>query len=381
MDVSILVLGTADWNQPIATNQHYVARELSARWDVSYVESMGLRKPELRPSDLKRMLRRIGSGSAGTSFERPTNGINVLRPLVLPIHTGVSRIVNRPLLHRLVSNWIARPGRRLLWTYTPNTYGLERFADATVYHCVDLLGSVPGINAELIAQQERRLAGVGVTAVASSEVVDTHLAAVGFDSRRLWPNVADVEPIAQAVRRGRPRVERAVFAGNLTASKVDFELLEGLLKRGVRLDLAGPVSEGGGSSARAVEKLVAAGATHHGHLDFASLSELYARSTVGLIPYLINEYTVGVNPLKTYEYLAAGLTVVSTRVPAVSAVSGHVTVAAGPEEFLQAVVASTGTPSAESLDVRAELADRHSWTRRGAEARGLVDELMRDRVS
>lgn len=381
MNPSILILGTADWNQSIATNQHYVARELATTWDVTYVESMGLRKPEIRPSDLKRMLRRLGARPSKGETQRASKGIRILRPLVLPVHSGPSRLVNGPLVSHLVREWRAHQGPKLLWTYTPNTYGLERYADAAVYHCVDLLGAVPGIDGQLIARQERRLAKGGVTAVASSEVVEAHLAEVGFNTLHLWPNVADTTPIADAVRSGGSRVARAVFAGNLTSSKVDFTLFAGLLERGVRVELAGPVSEGGGSSAQAVERLVDAGAVHHGHLDFDSLSHLYAESTVGLIPYLMNEYTLGVNPLKTYEYLAAGLRVVSTPVPAVTAVPGHVDVAPNREEFIQAVVSSVGTASEAEIVVRAELADEHSWSRRGTQARDLVSSLMADHVS
>ena len=58
----------------------------------------------------------------------------------------------------------------------------------------------------------------------------------------------------------------------------------------------------------------------------AELAHLYRQCTVGLIPYVVNDYTQGVSPLKTYEYLAAGLCVVSTGVPSVSPVAGDVVV-------------------------------------------------------
>jgi teichuronic acid biosynthesis glycosyltransferase TuaH len=51
--VNVLVLGTAEWNSPIATNQHYVVRELARAHDVRFVESMGLRRPRLDGRDCK----------------------------------------------------------------------------------------------------------------------------------------------------------------------------------------------------------------------------------------------------------------------------------------------------------------------------------------
>ena len=56
----VLVLGTAEWDQAIATNQHYAVRELSEHHDVTYVESMGLRRIEFTWRDA----RRIGVGCA-----------------------------------------------------------------------------------------------------------------------------------------------------------------------------------------------------------------------------------------------------------------------------------------------------------------------------
>ena len=43
----------------------------------------------------------------------------------------------------------------MLWLYTPVTYGLDGHACATVYHCGDLLGTFPGIDAGLIERAER----------------------------------------------------------------------------------------------------------------------------------------------------------------------------------------------------------------------------------
>lgn len=381
MTVSVLILGTADWNQPIATNQHYVARELATEHSVRFVESMGLRRPELRRSDIARIAARIRSGSTARADCRPNRGIDVLRPLTIPFHQGPARVVNRAMLERLTSTWKSSAGTKLLWTYTPNTYGLEQHADGTVYHCVDLLGAVRGIDSDLIAKEEVRLARSGVLAVASSSVVYDHLKSVGFANVRLWSNVADTAPIAAAVARAEKRVERAVFAGNLTSSKVDFDLLGDLLDQGVRVDLAGPVSEGGGSAATQVSALEDKGAVYHGHLGYAALSELYASSTVGMIPYLINQYTTGVNPLKTFEYLAAGLKVVSTAIPAVESRPGHVDIARSREQFSGAVAQSIGVPSSSEIAARTEIADHHSWRRRGRQIHELVSELTANHAS
>lgn len=366
----ILVLGTADWNQAIATNQHYVVRELAREFPVTYTESMGLRRPEFKMRDIKRMARRIGIGSHPDATQnRPVpHGVEVRSPKVLPKHTGLAYRFNEPRVHDLVKDWIDQPEPRLLWTYTPVTYGLERFATAVVYHCVDLLREGPGIDAALIDESESHLASIGAKAIGTSPAVVENLRTRGFTDVEYWPNVADTAVIEAA----RPAVidrasRRVVFAGNLIPAKVDFDLLRAVIDAGYNLQLAGPVADGAGDARDLVDQLVAAGATFHGTLSLPDLARLYWTCEIGLIPYAINTLTRGVSPLKTYEYLAAGLGVVSTPVPSVTGVDGHVLVRA-PQDFIAALdtLAPVGDPS------RMALADDNSWTGRGEAARHLA---------
>lgn len=54
---------------------------------------------------------------------------------------------------------------------------------------------------------------------------------------------------------------------------------------------------------------------------------------VGIIPYELNRFNLGSNPLKLYEYLALAKPVVSTRLPAVEEFAGIVWIADAKEEF------------------------------------------------
>jgi teichuronic acid biosynthesis glycosyltransferase TuaH len=375
----VLVLGTADWDQPIATNQHYVAREIAAEYDVTFSESMGLRRPEIAMRDIRRIwkrLRKPRGGGAVTRRARPSS-LSVVVPMTIPVHTAATRAFNQAALHRTVAGWLSHEGPKVLWTYSPLTYGLEDHAEAVIYHCVDLLGEVPGIPSDLIESQERRLATRADAVIASSDVVRAHLSEVGFTDILLWGNVADTEPIFARSGSGIPREpNRAVFAGNLTTSKVDFDLLRSLVESGVDLHLAGPIGEGGGDAHAAVASLTALGATYHGHLDYESLADLYWSSSVGLIPYQINDYTRGVSPLKTFEYLAAGMAVVSTPVPSVAPRDEVVFVRPAGRSFVEAVQQSLGTPSEDDLTTRFDIARQNSWSVRGVAVRELIGEAL-----
>lgn len=57
--------------------------------------------------------------------------------------------------------------------------------------------------------------------------------------------------------------------------------------------------------------------THINNLPKEELNNYLAQMKVGLIPYVIDDVTVGVYPTKLFEYLAAGVPVISTALPEV----------------------------------------------------------------
>jgi len=379
VSLQILVQGTADWNQPIATNQHYMVNELSKEFSVTFVESLGLRRPELSVRDLRRALRRLRSASSIVLQRRAVpSGVRIVSPKVIPIHRSPWLRLNRLLLARAIHEWRNASSLRIHWSYSPVTYGFESGADVSVYHCVDLYAEFPGIDRSVVFESEQRLARSGALAIGSSEIVVKHLTNQGFARVLYWPNVADVDRI-KASKPTDPANQRSgvIFAGNLSDKKVDFDLLQHLVDKGVELHLAGPVAEGGGNSQKRVNDLVAAGASYHGVLDLDDLAALMHSREVGLIPYRLNAYTAGVSPLKTFEYLAAGLAVVSTEIPAVVPIAEDVFVTNTKSEFEAATQMLSVGVTSQDRERRVMIADAHSWRERGQAARSLVKELSR----
>ncbi|MFC3504751.1 glycosyl transferase family 1 [Micromonospora krabiensis] len=385
---NVLMLGTAEWDSPIATNQHYVARELARSATVTFVESLGLRRPTLRRDDVVRMAARVrrAMGDRETPAQRPRPaGAHVVSPIVLPVHRTPTRPLNRALLRRATADWLASPRPRVLWTFTPVTYGLEEAADVVVYHCVDLLATFPGVDGVAVARGERSLSSRTAVAIATSSAVHEHLVAAGFPRVDLLPNVADVSVFTAASRPAAERRPAVLFSGNLTVHKLDLPLLESVataVRGHGELLLAGPLAAGGGSFDAELRRLEDLGARHLGVLTPAQLAEVAGTCAVGLIPYAINDYTRGVSPLKCFEYLSSGLAVLSTGLPAVTELAGtnpHVTAAAAAE--LPARVPELLQPVGDEIHgARMASAAEHGWEGRGALLRELLSvELNRPR--
>ncbi|MFC4616472.1 glycosyltransferase [Cellulomonas algicola] len=367
----VVVLSTADFDSAVWTNKQHLAVGLARHADVTYVESFGLRAPTVSGADLRRVARRAAGRRGGgqrTAPSRPDR-LRVVSPRVVPFHgAAAARRLNAQLVRRL-----DLPGldEGVLWTFSPMTYGLERRARHVVYHSVDLLHTQPRVPAAALLDAERHLLRVADRVVASSTGVAAHLRAQGRDDVLLWENVADVELFAGAAVPRRPR---AVFAGNLTPTKVDVGLLLDVVDRGLELVLAGPHEiDGAGRDGRVGVLLSHPRVTTVGNLPPDRLAEVVAGCTVGLVPYALNDYTAGVFPLKVYEYLAAGLAVVSTPLASLRETTAPGLSLVEASRFGAAAVAASGVPDPVVLADRRAAAASHSWTARVADAVALVD--------
>ena len=376
---SVTVLSTADFDSAVWTNKQHLAVGLADDLHVNYIESLGLRRPGVNRSDLERVARKLGrrtsAAPAGESRQRPPN-LHVLTPLAIPFHGSQAvRRANQTLVRYSIQRKINRSrDQGVLWTFSPLTYGLEDTHSHTVYHSVDLLHELPGVPREALLEAEARLLDRADVVVASSEVVKQHLqVSSGRNDVLLWENVAHTDIFAD---QGEQKMARAIFAGNLTPSKLDFELIRDTAQQGVPVTLAGPIAvDGAGGGIEIAELLKHPLITYVGNLDLAALAAQIRTAMVGLVPYKVNGYTAGVFPMKVYEYLAGGLAVVSTALPSLENKQIIGLDIVSREKFASTVSSTIAGFDHAGAEVRSGSAARYSWKNRLAEARVLLGEL------
>jgi glycosyltransferase involved in cell wall biosynthesis len=374
----VVILSTADYDAAVWTNKQHIASRLAEFADVYYINSLGLRRPNLTTADMRRLwsrLRNLIYASPASSPKDDGRRPFVLSPTVIPFHgRKIVEAVNTRLL-RISLNAIPLEDA-VLWTFSPMTHGLERRARRVVYHSVDLLHTLPRLPAEALLGAEAKLVAHADRVVASSTEVKNHLSRLGRADVLLWPNVADVQLYIEAASRVRRRVPRAVFAGNLTSSKVNFELLRRVAERGIEVVLAGPVSVDGSRDAGLLDGLLRnTNVRYVGNLAPVQLAEYFAESMVGMIPYRLNEYTRGVYPMKLWEYLAAGLSVVSVRLPSLIPETVPGAVLVEESAFESTVVQAVERFTMEGARSRMTAAVGHSWESRLDQVRSLLEEM------
>ncbi|HEV7162053.1 MAG TPA: glycosyltransferase [Solirubrobacteraceae bacterium] len=379
----IVCVGFADWDTELQTNQHHLMKRLARTNRVLFVESLGLRRPQLAGRDLRRIAARLRKGLRGP---RASDGLHVLSPLVLPLHSNVAvRTINARLLPLLVRRAARRLGMRepILWAYVPQAEALlDALApELVIYHCVDDIAAQPGIDAASFRAAETRFARHADLVLASAPGLAERMR--GLAENVLYvPNVADTELFAKALREGpvdpalaalpSPRV---VFIGAVVSTKLDMELLVSLARArpAWTLALVGPV--GPGDPSTDVSMLEAEPNVHLlGHRAYEELPSVLRGADAGLIPYARNELTNSIFPMKVYEYLAAGLPVIATPLPSLAGVTDLQTApdAKGVVRLLEEVIASD-TPQLRMQ--RSQQAESHSWERRLEEIAVAIEAL------
>jgi glycosyltransferase involved in cell wall biosynthesis len=378
--MDLVCFSSADWDAPLWTNkQQLMSRLADEGVRVLYVDSLGLRRPQVGGQDGRRMLRRVAAW-------RPVAqriGPNLLRdtPLVLPgarstAALAVNRLLLRARTHRNL--WFHKLRRPILWTYVPaavDVFNPTRYR-ALVYHCVDDLAAYPGIDPQAFRKAELSLLRHADVAIASSRPLEQHLRRSGAKHVLYWPNPADTEALSGCALNGRqPDRPVAGFVGALAEHKVDAELIREVAEMlpQWRFELIGPIGLGLAGSTFSRERFPP-NVCVMPPVSARELPETLARFSVGIIPYARNPYTASVFPLKVFEYLAAGLPVVATSLPSLVGEVDHVAFANGPQEFADALSGVSGSTS-EERRARIEYAREFSWTQRTGDALGLLAGL------
>jgi teichuronic acid biosynthesis glycosyltransferase TuaH len=103
---------------------------------------------------------------------------------------------------------------------------------------------------------------------------------------------------------------------------------------------------------------------------------LLHKCDVGLIPYICNEYTKNIYPLKINEYLSVGVPVVLTSFAELPEFNEIVSFASGKKDFCNAIVREIENDSLESIKKRIQFAEKNSWENRAELFEDIIDRLL-----
>lgn len=161
--------------------------------------------------------------------------------------------------------------------------------------------------------------------------------------------------------------------------RLDLNLLEAIRDAGIALRIAGPLRGNDPAwRARMEEFLASDGVQWVGQIPSEQIAEFLSHCRVGITPYANNEFNQASFPLKTLDYLAAGLPVISTNLPSSKwLATEHVLIAESTREFVDLLgqAVATGLEPAERQE-RRQIAEQHTWERRAQQLLAEIDDCV-----
>jgi glycosyltransferase involved in cell wall biosynthesis len=117
-----------------------------------------------------------------------------------------------------------------------------------------------------------------------------------------------------------------------------------------------------------------------GYRNYDELPQILSYLDVCIIPFRINRITESTNPIKVYEYLAAGKQVVSTSLPEVRKLQQFVSIADNHDDFIEKVRSALGRPKEERFRL-SQFARAFSWEQRFAQIYAMLKQHSPDCIS
>lgn len=391
--VDVVCLADMEWDYAVWTNrQHVMSRLPSLARDVRvlyvapprFVLSEQVRGAQLGRVRLRRSGTRLGQG-----LWQVDERLWVLQPRI-PLSNKAALRRARAAYCRWLGRRVATAARRLrmarpvIWSYSPLGElllgGLR--PRARVYDVVDDYGA--------LAHYRRLLEGdagrLDRDATAAADLVFVTTARLARQRRKLNDrcvevgNAADVRLFASA-RASQPSPPDlgaapgplVCFHGTLSSQKLDAALLARLAARRPEWTfvLLGHEPD---RSARAqlgrLDNVRLLGLKPHGELP-----AYLAAVDVAIVPYRVNDYTLGIDALKAYECLAAGLPVVATDLPCFAGLQPQVRTARTDAEFdreLERAIAAPPPP------LPLEDLEGHGWAAKAGRQLGEVRRVLEE---
>jgi glycosyltransferase involved in cell wall biosynthesis len=383
---SIICLSSIDWSFN-RQNPQEVSLAFAERGNrVLFVENTGVRSATVRDA------RRLGSRflhwwQAGGGVTPVAPGIDVLSPLVLPFpYSRAALRMNTRVLLRSLRVWLGDRGAPLIViTFLPTPLAREVIAALdpalVVYYCIDRLAeSSPG--ARRVLHSERKLLAEATLVLVTSDALYQLAAEVTSHVNMVASGVRAKD--FERARRSRAETHTAFaalsgpivgYVGSLRSS-TDLALLSSAARLAPDLQfvVAGPRFVNVSSLATQPNVRLLDAIPHEDVMNYM------VRFDVGVLPYLLNQFTSGIMPVKLKEYLAAGLPVVATPLPEVCHFAkqhpGLVRFARNPQEFVAALHAALADTAPEAVQRRFAAARQYEWSDQMAHMIELIEQAL-----
>jgi len=374
----MIFVSLENWDDVWRRNQ-FLCANISRRFPTMKLLFVGL------PLDVSNEVRRGRVGSLSLPMKQTVPGF----PNITVIH-ALKLLPNSLTICRKLNEWIARiqiksAARKIglkdaiLWLNPHNAVHMAgRMSEkAVIYDITDdwtLQENLPSKERMLTEKQDEALCRRADVVVVCSEAL--------WKSRRslckrlaLIKNGVDVthyQRVQTLPPSGRWAAPVFGYTGTLHSERTDARLLIALARAypDGSIVLVGP-----DHWAKDDRELVARERNIHsiGAVPYSKIPEIMAEFDVCIVPHLETAFIESLNPIKLWEYLAAGKPIVATNIAGFRDFGNLCRIASGPDAFVNAC----GQALMEGkllMDARVAMASQHTWDRRVEDLLAILEE-------
>ncbi len=365
----IICISSVDWDYENWMRHHQIMSRLAKYNQVLYVESsISILSPFKYPVRWRKWIK------WAKGIRKVGENLYVYSPpIVLPFsHKSlwINRFNQKILLKSLLK--IVRRARLnnpILWLYTPfgSSYIGKFNEKLACYDCADEITAFAGAT-ELVGELERDL-------LQKVNIVFTSATRLYENKKKINPNTYLVTNAGEAehysrVLSGKCKIPNDIadikhpiigFFGGIS-DWIDLDLLEYIARIRPQWSffMIGPIM----TNISQLQRL--SNVRFVGLKSYEQLPDYVKIYDVCIIPFKINKLTASVNPVKLYEYLAAGKPVVSTALPEVEKFRDVIDIAKNKEDFLSCLthIIEQGSRTDNEIKKRVKIALENSWDSR-----------------
>lgn len=377
-----------DWNAENRTSSHHIASRLKGKVNMLYVDSPGLRAPQVSGRDFRKIFRKLFQTIAKPESIGELGWRCTIPQLPFRKFPGVSAF-NQMFARLAVKRALRLCGLSsqpvILWFVVPHPGFLvgqlgEKFV---VYYCIDDYAAHPGMDVKVVANMDRQLTeNANRVFVAPPSLVEGKRAK---NARTTFsPHGVDVELFGQVndpnltmpdELRELPRPVIGFFG--LVADWIDTELIEAVARsipHGTIL-LVGHES----TDTSRLKKLT--NVKFVGPKPYQELPRWAKSFDVAMIPYRLTQQVKNANPLKLREYLATGIPIVAVSNPEIEKFADHVYIATDASDFVKGIHVVMEGDSSIKRRLRISSVSNMSWDQRVNETLNVVNSDLKELTS
>ncbi|SKC82496.1 glycosyltransferase [Ohtaekwangia koreensis] len=398
--VDIVMLALARWDGPYASTAFSLAKELSKNNRVFYIDNPFTMKDVFSNLDKAQIQSRLTPLFTGQSIGKQIypdnpNLINVRTKAVIPInfipygklYNSLSR-VNNHVVNQALRSIIKRYNiSRFIFINSFNPFYLQDVTEfnpaLTVYHCVDNIAESKYIGKHGKILEAGAMRDYDVTITTSKKLCEMALRYT--QNVHCLPNAADFTHFQKAVYEPllRPTELKGLESKKIIGYighvdfRIDYELLNTLSRTHADkiILMVGPEHVADKDKLERLPNVISTGKK-----SFDDLPAYLKYMDCAIIPFLRNDLTASIYPLKLNEYLAAGKPIVTTGFsPDLEDFGNTIRIENTIDGFVKGVEQEINTDSIGKREQRMQMASHNTWSSRVENFWQIVSPLIENK--